>query len=427
MLHTSIRKPRMNKKHLTAEQRPEFDRLIKAAREKKAEYAQLMSAAVEYYSQCREGYSSRLLVSQIYGHTDLPIFSGQMIEDSSIEESILLSREDKQSALVVASSGCTAASLAASTPLSKLIVVDDNASNLAMAKFKLHLLESAIPSKRLILLGYMPLSPSMRKETLQHIFRELGFHENVFGPIDHVALCGAGFAGRLDSLLRAMRDGLKPFSRRWQYLLSLNAPTSLADILCQGQPLFDNLESAFHKVFDNDCSSFLFGENSLASCLAEDNKIAKYLVNRICSIFGETSALDNPFIQLMLGGKYRKDNSALLCPAWLNCPSPSYDFDLETVNDQLENTFQNLAPNSLDLISLSNKLDYFDTKTSANLVELSANALKPGGKIVIRSLSDHLPISDNSLDSPILSERFTWSRSADRAVIYSHAYVGEKL
>lgn len=356
----------------------------------------------------------------------LPLRFAQMREDGKIEAKILSERQGRQNVLTYGSAGCTTAYISTIVPLSKLTVVDQNLSNLALTSIKLHLLQDAFPSKRLKLLGHLPMDAKMRKRSLQCLFAELELPEEILGSLDYVALNGPDFCGRFEALLPALREHFKIHKKSWQNLLNLDVPAWQARLIGQNSPLKQNLDNALETVFDHDTCLLLFADTPLTSYFAKEKKLSTHLSERIYWAFQNFAATSNPYLQQMLAGRYRSLGSEIDCTPWLTMPVRPQDFDLNLVHVQnsLEKALEMQQEAGYDLITLSNELDYLEKTDQMKVLAAAAKLLKPGGVLLWRSMLD-------TTSNLILPNMLTWQKLEnleyqDRAFLNSQVFMAAK-
>ena len=98
--------------------------------------------------------------------SNLPLGFAQVREDALIDVDIVSRLPPGPRVMLVASGGCTAASLAGLEP-SLLHLVDPNPAQMALSQLKLQLLTSANLEERLALLGHIPMESEKRKQELE--------------------------------------------------------------------------------------------------------------------------------------------------------------------------------------------------------------------------------------------------------------------
>ena len=74
-----------------------------------------------------------------------PIAFAQVREDATLDQWVAEQLNEQSEVLMVASGGCTAAALAASSKFARLHLVDPNPAQIALSRLKLRLLETAEP------------------------------------------------------------------------------------------------------------------------------------------------------------------------------------------------------------------------------------------------------------------------------------------
>src|ERR1700692_1467297 len=124
-----------------------------------------------------------------------PIAFAQVGEDAFLDQEVVNRLREGAEVMMIASGGCTAAALAATTTASRLHLVDANPSQIALSRLKLRLLDTAAPAERCSILGHSPMSLAERRLRLACELQALDLPMDALGPIDLVSQLGPDFAG----------------------------------------------------------------------------------------------------------------------------------------------------------------------------------------------------------------------------------------
>src|SRR5262249_6918414 len=103
----------------------------------------------------------------------LPIAFAQVREDPLLDLWVVERIEGTARVLLIASGGCTAAVLAGSGRVGHLHLVDPNPAQIALARWKLALLETAESDRRAAVLGHAPMPARERAAELTDGLRKL--------------------------------------------------------------------------------------------------------------------------------------------------------------------------------------------------------------------------------------------------------------
>src|SRR5258708_16748547 len=138
--------------------------------------------------------------------TRRPVAFAQVREDAILDQEVVEKLDNGAQVLMVASGGCTAAALASVPKISRLHLVDPNASQIALSRLKLRLLASAGPTERLSILGHAPMPVAERRLCLTSELQALELPVDAMGPIDLLAKVGPDRVARYSALLCQFQD-----------------------------------------------------------------------------------------------------------------------------------------------------------------------------------------------------------------------------
>ena len=357
----------------------------------------------------------------------LPVAFAMVREDAAIDLSLLQTIKAAQPRMaMVASGGCTAALLCASGRLDRLTLIDTNPAQLALTALKLLLLEHA-PEDRLAILGHRPMSATARLEALEKLLDKsaLGLALDTLGPAATLAALGPDFSGRYEYVFAALRVALSEHQRQLQELLALADTVNQTALTAPLTPLGMALDDAFETVMTQDNLVRLFGVNATAN---GEEPFARHFLRRLRICLANLPANTNPYLQSMLLGKmpvHTKNHMLWLSQKQLGAEGVA-ETKCEYIAGHMEEVLAGMAKNSLDIVHLSNILDWLPGQAAGTTLAQASRALKSGGLIVIRRLN-------SSLDIQALSEDFRWLpqskqlHAGDRSFFYKSLHVGEKL
>lgn len=347
-----------------------------------------------------------------------PIAFAQVREDANLDQWVVDQLTDNAEIFMVASGGCTAAALAANSKVSRLHLVDRNPAQIALSRLKLQLLATAGPAERLAILGHAPMSLRERKGRLAAELRSLLLAPDVLGPIDLVAGTGPDHAGRYEVLFAKLREALMDVADELTALLQLRDPAEQARRTHPETALGAALDAAFDSVMALSNLVELFGEGATRN---RCQPFSRHFASRTRHALGSWPAADNPYLWQMLQGRFPNE----VVYAWLNAPSPVRMPNLLwTVADMAEALKG--QTDSYDFIHLSNILDWLAPEEAQSVLEHAWQALRPGGRTLIRQLN-------SNLDLPALGNRFEWQHESaaallerDRSFFYRRLHLGRK-
>jgi S-adenosylmethionine-diacylglycerol 3-amino-3-carboxypropyl transferase len=347
-----------------------------------------------------------------------PIYFSQVREDSLIDLQIarLLGKDLK--VIMIASGGCTAATLAGSGIISVLHMVDMNASQLALTNLKLKLLSKACRKERLFVLGYARDDLHSTEYSLNTWLAEAGLEHKLFGDEQTVNLLGLDFCGRYEQLFAQLQKELSPYREGLEKLLALSEPLKQISLISDGTVLGNALKKAFNRIMELPNLKALFGEAAVQN---RHTSFAEHFFERTQNILSTQPASTNPYLHCVLSGKRV---NKILCP-WIEIPAsdrmPSLSFfqgDMLSVLSESRYKY--------DIIHLSNICDWLEREEARNLLVECYSRLNPGGMVLIRQLN-------STLNIPSLLTKFDWQTklseellSKDRSFFYRSIHVGVK-
>lgn len=360
----------------------------------------------------------RRLPTWVEDAAKLPLAFAQVREDPLVDLWVVARLPLRARVIMVASGGCTSAMLAAATGVAELQIVDTNPAQLALARLKLHLLQTSNPAARLKLLGHAPLCPAARKAALIAILGSLQLPMDALGPLEFVAEVGPDHAGRYESVFAELRRALSNRQAELESLLNLNNPREQRDWVASPTSLGMDLDQALDSVLALPNLVKLFGEEATQNPI---EPFSRHFARRIRHVLGTLPARQNPYLWQMLLGRYPQGAAA----PWLTMPAPrclpQVTWCQGSMNDLLR-----AAPGTLDLVHLSNILDWLSPENARQTLELAAEALRPGGWLLARQLN-------STLEIPRLGSMFEWLireanalHAQDQSFFYREIHLGRK-
>lgn len=347
----------------------------------------------------------------------LPIAFSQVREDPWIDQALVAELPPDAQILMIASGGDTAAFLAAQDGVGSVQLVDINPAQIALARLKLHLLEHCPVQERLALLGHAPMPALQRAAEVGALMEELQIAPDLFGPSELVARLGPDHCGRYELLFAKLREHLDP--QEIADLLSLSDPLEQARRIASPTPLGHALDSALDRVMRLENLVCLFGQEATRNPCQD---FPRHFAGRIRHAFANGPARTNPFLAQMLAGRFIAGETYPWMQVVPRLRLSRIECNCMTAMEALAQ-----APGeSLDLIHLSNILDWLTAEVAASTLGLAWKALKNGGVLVLRQLNSTLHIQG-------LEPRFQWRNEQaatlhrhDRSFFYSALHIGGK-
>ncbi len=349
----------------------------------------------------------------------LPLAFSQVREDPAVDAAVLQRLGFGVRILMIASGGDTAAWLCASGRASRLVLVDINPAQLALCRFKLHLLRHHQPADRLALLGHARAEPSERRFRLAQILEALDFPETVFGPPELVSDWGPDHAGRYERLFAQLRAELNPHREELETLFRLGDPAEQHRRAASSTLLGQAIEAALASVMRLPNLIRLFGAEATGNARTT---FARHFAERTQAALSTFPARENPFLAQLLLGRFLPGAHYL----WLEAAPPHAWPQVIYKHSTALHALASTPAESLDMIHLSNVLDWLSPAAAAETLGCAWRALRPGGAVIIRQLN-------STLDIPAAAPGFHWRREEsetlhahDRSFFYRALFIAEK-
>lgn len=349
---------------------------------------------------------------------ELPIAFCQVREDATQDQWVIQQRKKENHILMVASGGCTAATLAALPQVKSIHIVDPNPAQIALTRLKLHMLQKEIPTpERLGILGHELMPTEERHQKVVGMLEELEIPLDTFGAIEPAIEFGLDHYGRYEQVFAQLRYTLRDVQKELHELLQLNSPAEQAPRVAPQTALRNALESAFQEVMALPNLVRIFGEEATRNSVMP---FAKHFFHRTCHVLMTLPAQNNPYLHQIFRGKYPHT----LAPWFTKTPKhlPQVTWEVADMAQSLKNALE--RDRKYHFIHLSNILDWLSPEVVQSVLELTAKLLKPGGTVIIRQLN-------SNLDIPSLGTELHWRigeaeslHVKDRSYFYRALYLG---
>ncbi|MBM3980746.1 MAG: DUF3419 family protein [Planctomycetes bacterium] len=343
---------------------------------------------------------------------DLPLAFAQVREDPRIDQYVVARAGPAARVCMVASGGCTAVVLATMPTVAALHLVDANPAQLALARLKLRLLETADEQQRAEVIGQDTMPESARRTRLEQELSALGLAADVLGPPAVALALGPDHQGRYERCFAALQCEIEPHDADCQAVLALTDPTEQARRVAPGTSLGRAIDVALDSVMSLPNLVALFGEGATRNPV---EPFSRHFARRIRYAFATLPARTNPFLWQMLAGVGQPDWLAL--PAAGRMPEVTWrqSFMADALREHV---------GAFDVVHLSNILDWLSPDEATSTLEVAARALRPGGQVVVRQLN-------STLDIPASGPMFAWDdtrelHAADRSFFYRALHLGRK-
>jgi S-adenosylmethionine-diacylglycerol 3-amino-3-carboxypropyl transferase len=350
----------------------------------------------------------------------LPLAFAQVREDPRLDLELASVLPYEGSVIMVASGGDTAVCLSW-VPLKRLLLVDMNPAQLELTRLKWHMAQSLDASEVMRLLGHLPMPAEARQRALGIWFEKLEMRSDVLGPQDALAAYGPDHVGRYELTFEQLRQALGGHRESMTSLLRSQPVPEAGKLLAPGTPIGDALDAALASVMSLPNLVCLFGAQATQN---PRQPFHAHFAERIRDVARRLPAESNPFLWQMLAGRFPDEVSY----DWIqNChghatarTAPEY------ACGEMKEVLEAEGGTSVDLVHLSNILDWLSVEDATATLRAAFRALKPGGRVVLRQLN-------STLDIPSLESGLVWDaelgaemQKRDRSFFYPHIHVGWK-
>lgn len=361
---------------------------------------------------------------------NLPLCFSLVREDPHIDMAVCRSLGTRARVLMIASGGCTAAYLAGSGFVASLHLVDANKAQILLCLLKLYMLSHLQPSQRFALLGHSQMPYSERHFGLanalngmrRHFGAESGaisFALEELGPIDLIGEVGPDRLGRYEILFHEFRSVLRAEKKGLESLFAARDISHQVTLSAPNTALYQALETAFIRVMSLDNLVALFGE------AATQNRVqpfAQHFFERTLAALAAFPAKENPYLADLLLGRFTRSSLPWLNLRLVEPPElPRVAWSVAPISKALQ-----AHQGEFDFVHLSNILDWLSCEEAGLVLELAHNALRPGGRVLIRQLNSSLDIQSLSGSFRWLDAEAAFLHKHDRSFFYRKLHLGEK-
>lgn len=348
----------------------------------------------------------------------LPLAFAQVREDPQLDLQLIRQLPASPTVVMIASGGETAIPLGRE-PLGALHLVDMNPAQLALTRLKWELAGES-PELACAILGHRPMAAEDRAHELTHRLRQLDLAPTRLGPIELLSQWGPDHAGRYERTFAALRLALQPVRSQLDRLLNLSDPAWASQFAAPTTEFGQVFDRAFEQVMSLPNLVRLFGTEATQN---PRQSFAAHFAQRTRVALGRFPAVSNPFLWQIFAGRFPVGRyyDWLLpeCGGGIPCRvRPVYH------HEKMDRFLDSLPPGSVDLVHLSNILDWLSPIQAQTTLYSAARALKPGGQVIIRQLN-------STLEIPSLPSEFQWDlalgtklESCDRSYFYPGVFVG---
>ncbi|HSI64341.1 MAG TPA: DUF3419 family protein [Candidatus Saccharimonadia bacterium] len=350
----------------------------------------------------------------------MPLTFAQVREDPRLDLELASVLPYEGTVVMVASGGDTAVCLSW-VPLKRLLLVDVNPAQIELTRLKWHMAQSLDAEAVMRLLGHLPMPAEERQRALRMWFEQLEMRDDSFGPPDALARHGPDHLGRYEVTFAQLRQALGDHREDVMRLLQSANSGEAAQQLTPGTSLGDALDVALASVMSLTNLVCLFGSEATQN---PHQPFHRHFGERIRDAMARQLAHSNPFLWQMLAGRFPDGVSY----DWIqNCHGhPASRTTPEYARGRMREVLESLESESVDLVHLSNILDWLSVDDATATLCAAFRALKPGGRAILRQLN-------STLDIPALESGLVWDgelgaslQKRDRSFFYPQIHVGTR-
>ncbi len=351
----------------------------------------------------------------------LPLAFAQVREDPRLDMELAAALPSGATVVMIASGGDTAVCLGR-LPLKNIHLVDMNPAQLALTRCKWHLASHVTADEAAALLGHLPMESDARRNQLRQLFESLQLQEDVFGPLDFVAEQGPDQAGRYERTFAALRDLLSPHRPALEAVLNAGSLEATAVLMDRDGPFGVALDDAFAQIMSQSNLVCLFGKEATQH---PRRTFHEHFAWRTREALTAMPAHTNPFLWQIFAGHFATGYRYDWLQADAGCGQP---LRAEPIwhHGKMSEVLQAMPERSVDLVQLSNILDWLAPEEAAATLRSAHRVLKDGGRVILRQLN-------SSLDMESLPSDFLWDhdlgvsmQTRDRSFFYPRIFVGTR-
>lgn len=360
-----------------------------------------------------------VLADWVHEASNLPVAFAQVREDPALDLAAVKDVGADARVIMVASGGCTAALLAASSLVSRLHLVDPNPAQIALTRLKFHLLENSDTRERLALLGHSRMRNDERSRLLNDAMIEIHLSSELLGPPELISQLGPDHCGRYEFVFSKLRKELGSVAPQLRSLLEMDEPSRQYHEVTPRTALGKAIDHAFEHVFALPNLEQIFGSDATQNPV---ETFSRHFRRRTRHVLATLPAKHNPYLNQLFLGEFQHGTVYPWLTAKAPLEMPRITWSISTIQEALASS----APESFDVVHLSNVLDWLPEREAAETLDLAWGALRRSGLMILRQLN-------SSLDLPALGRRFHWERELaaelhrkDRSFFYRHLHLGRK-
>lgn len=324
-----------------------------------------------------------------------PVAFAQVREDPRHDVEIAETLSSDATVVMIASGGETLVQLAR-LPIRRIHGVDVNPSQLAMARLKWWLAGRGGAEVASRLLGHESMEVKERRYELERAFEALGLDSGIFGPLDQVAERGPDQCGRYEWCFAELQNRLA------SGVAGLRDHPGLDRVLVEVMSLANLVK--------------LFGEGATRN---PRQSFAGHFAWRTRVALERGDAVTNPFLNQMYTGRFADGHRY----DWLETRG-RLRAELVWHQGTMQSMLESLPEARVDLVHLSNILDWLSAGEAQATLAAVARVLRRGGRVILRQLNSTLDVE--RLECGLQWDRRLGERmvAQDRSFFYPQIHIG---
>lgn len=343
----------------------------------------------------------------------------------------ILTPTSQHQVLCIGSAGCNVISLALTGP-KRIVAIDLSPAQIALIRLKVVAIETLSHADFVSLIGLKAQATTGERTAIyQKIRPHLDSNTRAFWDSNSATIeSGISCSGRLDRYLKKFRE--ERLGRYWtestiSNLLACATPEAQVSVLKRTD--LDGLKREIFEFFGREAIE-RFARDPAQFKYVEATDIEAELWARFMRVFERRLLSENYFLRYFLTGQYpiaQGLGSPYLRPENFE-KLKSIVGKIEIVHQDLEKFLSHEAPETFDLVALSDVFEYMSVDHANEVFSMIARSLKNGGKLGYWNLFvDRTPDAKKNAELRLLDRVSKGLSDADRLWFYQDFRAYEKL
>ena len=263
------------------------------------------------------------------------------------------------------------------------------------------------------------MKESERSAAWSMMLGDMALAPDCLGPLELIGALGPDHCGRYEIAFSELRRFTDSHAKEIKAFLCCTDPEAASRMIASDSVLGESIDAAFASTFRLDNLIALFGQEATQN---PRMPFHRHFVGQLRAITRRLAPCGNPWLWQLLLGSFPKD----VPYDWLLHQAPVLTKP-EYVHSEMKDALQSCETASMEMIHLSNCLDWLSPANATATLTEANRVLKPGGRLIIRQLN-------SCLDIPSLFPGLYWDapegrrlQILDRSFFYPHIHVAARL